>query len=102
MAADARAITGSLLSSITLTWQEGAYRRVLAPLHNPLAIMSPTGVDSTPITCVAIAADQRRLLSGDARGRVHAWCLPDAAGKDHWMKDSHAAACMGPVGIHIQ
>lgn len=66
-------------------------------LAHTLVVTAASGIDTTPVSCVALSSDQRRLYSGDWRGRVFLWCLPDAAGKDHWIKDSLASACMGPV-----
>ena len=73
---------------------------VIQPLHLLVPpSLTQASADAAPVTCLVVSNDQRRLLSGDARGRVFAWCLPDASGKtnEHWLKDSLAAACMGPV-----
>ncbi len=71
--------------------------------HTLVIPPSPGVLESPSITCVSLSNDQRRLFSGDARGRVFAWCLPDASGKtnEHWLKDSVTAACMGTVRVHF-
>ena len=82
--------------------QEGVkYALSVQLVHTLLMPFLAAGTDNAAVTCVSISSDQRRLLTGDSRGRVFAWCLPDASGKtnEHWLKDSLAAGCMGPVNL---
>lgn len=73
------------------------WRLSIQPVHT-LVLPPDAAGDSPGVTALSVSPDQRRLFSGDMRGRVFAWALPDTSGRsnEHWVKDSVALACMGP------
>eukprot|EP00047_Mylnosiga_fluctuans_P023839 m.147022 g.147022 ORF g.147022 m.147022 type:complete len:3132 (+) comp9701_c0_seq1:40-9435(+) len=76
----------------------GKLTMVLVLAHTLMLPSTPgNGPENPAITSLSVSSDLRRLFTGDARGRVFAWCLPDASGRtnEHWLKDSAAPACMG-------
>ncbi|KAG0249421.1 hypothetical protein BG011_009323 [Mortierella polycephala] len=46
------------------------------------------------IVSLYVSSSRRALYSGDSRGRVHVWVLPDGSGCTHWMQAGRDTVCV--------
>ncbi|EFX68296.1 hypothetical protein DAPPUDRAFT_63233, partial [Daphnia pulex] len=75
-------------------WQRQLIFRTKLTMHT--AYDRQDNSEPASVTSLAISKDNRTVLVGDARGRIHSWSVTDVTGRsvaDHWLRDDTVEMC---------